>query len=159
MEKREPILYDIKNATEIVQEGLESAKEFFECKTLTESRVNALKKQCKEHSTTMAKKADELLTYKTENFMKAYPLGTGAKEYVKEEFKRITTHMRSHQKCVNSELAKILEDKEKEEKPAPTAAPAVQPSGSGTSIQIEHDPMNSYNPLIWKDCKLTMKTI
>ena len=159
MEKREAILYDIENATEIVQEGLESAKEFLECKTLTESRVNALKKQCEENSTTMAKKADELLTYKTENFMKAYPLGTGAKEYVKEEFKRITTHMRSHQKCVNSELAKILEDKEKkEERPAPTAAPAVQPSGSGTSIQIEHDPMNSYNHLICKDCKLTMQT-
>ena len=158
MEKREAILYDIESATEIVEESLESAKEFFECKTLTESRVNALKTQCEDHSAKMAKKADELLTYKTEKLMKVYLLGTGAKEYVKEEFKRITTHMRSHQKCVNSELAKILEDKEKEEKPAPTAAPAVQPSGSGTSIQIEHDPMNSYNPLIWKDCKLTMKT-
>ena len=67
--------------------------------------------------------------------------------------------MRGHQNCVNSELAKILADKEKAEKPAPTAAPAVQPSGSGTSvIQVEHNPMNSYNPLIWKDCKLTMKT-
>ena len=106
----------------------------------------------------MAKKSDELLTYKSEKFMKAYPLGAGAKEYIKEEFKRISTHMRGHQKCVNSELAKILADKEKEEKPAPTAAPAVQPSGSGTSIQIEHDPMNSYNPLKWMDCKLTMET-
>ena len=63
----------------------------------------------------MAKKADELLTYKTENFMKAYPLGTGAKEYVKEEFKRITTHMRNHQKSVNSELARSLKDKEEKE--------------------------------------------
>ena len=125
---------------------------------MTEPRVNALKTQCKDHSVKMDNKSDELLTYKSEHFMKAYPLGAGAKEYIKEEFKRISTHMRGHQKCVNSELAKILEDKEKEEKPAPMAAPTVQPSGSGTSIQIEHDQMNSYNPLIWKDCKLTMKT-
>ena len=91
--------------------------------------------------------------------MKAYPLGIAAKEYVKEEFKRITDHMRYHQKSVNSELAKILKDKEeKETKPAPTTTPVVQPSGSGTSIQVEHDPMNSYNKADWKDCKLTMQT-
>ena len=89
----------------------------------------------------MADKGKELLTYKTNKFMKAYPLGIAAKEYVKEEFKRITDHMRYHQKSVNSELAKILKDKEeKETKPAPIETPVVQPSGSGTSIQVEHDP-------------------
>ena len=159
IDKREAILYDINNATEIVQEGLESAREFLDCKTLTESRVDVLKKQCKDHSKTMAKIADELISYKTNEFMKAYPLSLGAKEYVKEEFKRITNHMRYHQKSVNSELARILKDKEEKEiKPAPMAAPAVQPLGSGTSIQIEHDPINSYTPLIWKDWQLTMKT-
>ena len=44
MERREAVLYDIDNATEIVQEGIESAKEFLECKTLTEARVDILKK-------------------------------------------------------------------------------------------------------------------
>ena len=95
MQDREAILYNIKNSTEIVQEGLESAKEFLECKTLTESRVQILKRQCKDHSNTMAKKADELLTYKTREFMKSYPLGIGAKEYVKEEFQSITQHTRN----------------------------------------------------------------
>ena len=67
--------------------------------------------------------------------------------------------MKLHQKCVHSELVMILEEKEKQEvKPMPTDAPAVQPLGSGRSIEIEHDPMNSYNPMMWKDCKLTMKT-
>ena len=135
LEKREAILHDIENATEIMQERLESATEFLGCKTLTETRVNALRTQCEDHSVKMDNKSEELLIYKSEHFIKAYPLGAGAKEYIKEEFKRISTHMRGHQKCVNSELAKILADKEKEEKPAPTAAPAVQPSGSGTSIQ------------------------
>ena len=78
MKDREAILYDIENATEIVQEGLESVKEFLECKTLTESRVQILKRQCEDHSNTMAKKADELLTYKTREFMKSYPLDIGA---------------------------------------------------------------------------------
>ena len=36
IDKREAILYDIDNATEIVQEGIESAREFLDCKTLTE---------------------------------------------------------------------------------------------------------------------------
>ena len=104
MENREAIRHDIENATEIMQERLESAKEFLGCKTLTEPRVNALKTQCKDHSVKMDNKSDELLTYKSEHFMKAYPLGAGAKEYTKEEFKRISTHMRAHQKCVNSEF-------------------------------------------------------
>ena len=55
MERREAILYDIDNATEIVQEGIESAREFLECKTLTESRVDILKKQWEDHLKTMAK--------------------------------------------------------------------------------------------------------
>ena len=96
MKDREAILYDIENATEIVQEGLESAKEFLECKTLTESRMQILQTQCKDHSNKMAKKSDDLLTYKTKEFLKSYPLGEGAKNYVKEEFQRITKHMRLH---------------------------------------------------------------
>ena len=49
IDKREAILYDIHNATEIVQEGLESVKEILDCQTLTESRVNILKTQCEDH--------------------------------------------------------------------------------------------------------------
>ena len=48
MDKREAILYDIDNATEIVQEGIESAREFLDCKTLKESRVDILKKAMRE---------------------------------------------------------------------------------------------------------------
>ena len=66
---------------------------------MTESRVNALKKQCEEHSTTMAKKADELLTYKAENFMKAYPLGTGARVCQRGIQKDHDSHEESPEKC------------------------------------------------------------
>ena len=57
--------------------------------------MEILKRQCEDHSNTMAKKAVELLTYKTKEFMKSYPLGIGAKEYVKEEFQSITQHTRN----------------------------------------------------------------
>ena len=43
-------------------------------------------------------------------------------------------------------------------KPATTEAPAAQSSGGATVVEVQHDPMNSYNPMMWKDCKLTMKT-
>ena len=71
LEKRETILHDIENATEIMQERLESATEFLGCKTLTEPRINALNIQCKDHSVKMDNKSYELLPYKSEHFMKA----------------------------------------------------------------------------------------
>ena len=49
IDKREAILHDINIATEIVQMGLVSAKEFLDCWTLTDLRVIILKTQCKEH--------------------------------------------------------------------------------------------------------------
>ena len=52
-DKREAILHDIDNATEIVQMELVSAKEFLDCQTLTDLRVNTCKTQCKEHSKAM----------------------------------------------------------------------------------------------------------
>ena len=76
---REATLYDIENATEIVQVGLENAKEFLDCKTLSDPRVEILKKQCEDHDNKMAKITEDLLTYKTKEFMKKYPLGVGAK--------------------------------------------------------------------------------
>ena len=128
-------------------------------KTLSDPRVKILKKQCKDHDNKMTKITEDLLTYKSKEFMKKYPLGEGAKEYIKEEFQRITKHIKLHQKCVHSELAMLIKEKGKQEvKPVPREAQAVQPSGSRTSIEVQHDPMNSYNPMMWKDCKLTMKT-
>ena len=53
-DKAEDILHDIDNATEIVQMELASAREFLDCQTLTDSRVNLLKTQCKEHSKSMS---------------------------------------------------------------------------------------------------------
>ena len=43
LEKREAILHDIENATDIMQERLESAKEFLECKTLTECTEDTMR--------------------------------------------------------------------------------------------------------------------
>ena len=102
----------------------------------------------------------KVFNYKTNEFLKIYDLSEEAKTYVKEEFKLITNHIMVHQKGVNTKMAKILKQKaEKEEKPAPTPAPVVQPSGSGTLIyEMEHNPMNSYNKVDWKDCKLTMQS-
>ena len=105
---REAALFDIENATEIVQVGLENAKEFLDCKTLSDPRVEILKKQCEDHDNKMTKITEDLLTYKSKEFMKKYPLGEGAKEYIKEEFQRITKHIKLHQKCVHSQLAMLI---------------------------------------------------
>ena len=152
--------HNIEEATEIVQMGLENANEFLKYKTLSEPRVTKLKKQCEDHNTRMDEIASNLIKYKSENFTKKYPqIGQGAKENIREEFQRLTKYIQLNQKVIHAEMARILDEKEKQEvKPAATQAPAAQASGGATVVEVTHDPMNSYNPLIWKDCKLTMKT-
>ena len=86
-EKAKVILHDIYNATEVVQMELTSAREFLHCQTLTDSRVNLLKTQCKEHSKAMSDKWKELFNQKTNEFMKVYSLSLEGKTYVKEELK------------------------------------------------------------------------
>ena len=61
-DKREAILHDIDNATEIIQIELASAKKFLDCRTLTDSRVIILKTQCEEHSKAMSDNWKELVT-------------------------------------------------------------------------------------------------
>merc|ERR1711954_368802 len=99
----------------------------------------------------MSDKWKELVNHKTNEFMKVYSLSLEAKIYVKDEFKQVTAHMMAHQKSVNTEMAKILTDKEeKETKPTSAATPVVQPSECGTMVhQMEHDPMNCYNKADW----------
>ena len=109
-----------------MQIGLENANEFLECKTLSEPRIIILKKQCEDHDNKMAEITADLVKYKSREFMKKYPLGEGAKEYIKEEFQRLTKHIKLNQKCIHSELAIILEKKGKQEvKPVPMEAPAT----------------------------------
>ena len=48
-DKAKVILHDIGNATEVVQMELTSAREFLNCQTMTDSREDQLKTQCKEH--------------------------------------------------------------------------------------------------------------
>ena len=141
---REETLHDIEAATEIVQMGLENATEFLKYKTLSEPRVLKLKKQCEDHDNRMDEITSDLITYRSTNFIKKYSLSPGAKENIKEEFQRLTKHIKLNQKCIHSELARILEEKEKQEvKPVTTEAPAAQPSGSATVVEVQHDPMNS----------------
>ena len=152
--------HDIVEATEIVQMGLENANEFLKFKTLSDSGVTKLKKQCEEYDTEMDNIALKIIKYKSENFTKKYPnIGQAAKENIKEEFQRLTKYIQQSQKIIHSEMSRIISEKEKqEEKPATTQAPAAQASGGVTVVEVSRDPMNSYNPMIWKDCKLTMKT-
>ena len=139
--------------------GLENATKFLKYKTLSEPRVLKLNKQCEDYDNRMDKITSDLITYRSTNFIKKYSLSPGAKENIKEEFQRLTKHIKLNQKCIHSELARILEEKGKQEvKPVPIEAPAAQPSGGTTVVEVQHDPMNSYNPMMWKDCKLTMKT-
>ena len=152
--------HDIVEATEIIQMGLENADEFLKLKNLSDSDVTKLKKQCEEFDTSMDEIASKIIKHKSENFTKKFPqIGQGAKENIKEEFNRLTKYIQNCQKVIKVETARILSEKEKQEaKPIPTQAPAAQASGGTTVIEVSRDPMNSYNPMIWKDCKLTLKT-
>ena len=105
---REETLHDIEAATEIVQMGLENATEFLKYKTLSEPRVLKLKKQCEDHDNRMDKITSDLVTYKSTNFIKKYPLSPGAKENIKEEFQRLTKHIKLTQKNIHAELARFL---------------------------------------------------
>ena len=86
-DKAKVILHDIDNATEVVLMELASAREFFNCQTLTDSRVNLLKTQCEEHSKTMSEIWKQVFNQKTNEFMKVFNLSFEANTYVKEEFK------------------------------------------------------------------------
>ena len=91
--------HDIVEATEIVQMGLENANEFLKFKTLSDSGVTKLKKQCEEYDTEMDNIASKIIKYKSENFTKKYPqIGQGAKENIKEEFLRLTKYIQNCQK-------------------------------------------------------------
>ena len=152
--------HDIVEATEIIQMGLENADEFLKLKNLSDSDVTKLKKQCEEFDTSMDEIASKIIKHKSENFTKKFPqIGQGAKENIKEEFNRLTKYIQNCQKVVKVETARIISEKEKlEAKPIPTQAPAAQASGGVTVVEVSQDPMTSYNPMIWKDCKLTMKS-
>ena len=78
-DKANTILHDIDNATEIVQMELASAREFLNCQTMTDSRVNLLKTQCKEHSKAMSEIWKQVFNQKTNEFMKVYNLSLEAK--------------------------------------------------------------------------------
>ena len=152
--------HDILEATEVIQMGLENADEFLKLKNLSDADVIKLKKQCGDFDTSMDGIAAKIIKHKSENFTKKFPqIGHGAKENIKEEFNRLTKYIQNCQKVMKMETARIIGEKEKQEaKPTPTQAPAAQASGGPTVIEVSRDPMNSYNPMIWKDCKLMQKT-
>ena len=78
--------HDIVEATEIVQMGIENANEFLKFKTLSDSGVTKLKKQCEEYDTKMDNIASKIIKYKSENFTKKYPqIDQGAVENIREE--------------------------------------------------------------------------
>ena len=99
----------------------------------------------------------ELIKYKSENFTRKHPqLGEAAKENIREEFQRLTKFIQGLKQKIHAEMFRILEEKEKQEgKPAAAQAATAQASGSTTKVEVSYDPMSSYNPMIWKDCKLT----
>ena len=119
-----------------------------------------MKKQCDDHDNSMDDTKADLIKYKSKNFTRKHPqLGEAAKENIREEFHRLTKFIQGLKQAIHAEMFRILDEKEKQEvKPAVAQAPAAQASGSTTKVEVSYDPMSSYNPMIWKDCKLTMKS-
>ena len=156
---RQSVYYDVMEATEIVQNGLEDANEFLKFKTLAEPRIDKMKAQCDAHDTSMDNTKAELIKYKSDYFTKKHPeLGEAAKLNIREEFLRLTKFIQVLKQKIHAEMFRILEEKEKEEKPAVVQGATAQASGGTTKVEVSYDPMSTYNPLIWKDCKLTMNT-
>ena len=151
---RQSVYYEIIEATEIVQNGLEDANEFLKFKHLDEPRITKMKAQCDAHDTSMDNTKAELIKYKSKHFTRKHPeLGEAAKLNIREEFLRLTKFIQVLKQTIHAEMFRILEEKEKEEKPVVAQGATAQASGGTTKVEVSYDPMSTYNPLIWKDCK------
>ena len=118
-----------------------------------------MKAQCEAHDTSMDSIKADLFKYKSDNFTKKHPeLGEAARLNLREEFLRLTKYIQVLKTVIHAEMFRILEVKEKEEKPVVAQGATAQASGGTTKVEVSYDPMSTYNPMIWKDCKLTEKT-
>merc|ERR1712081_45450 len=156
---RQNLYFEILEATDIVQSGLDDANEFLKNKHLDEPRINQMRDQCTEHDKSLDKIKADLFKYKSDNFTKKHlELGDAAKMNIREDFLRLTKYIQALKTVVHAEMHRILEEKEKEEKPAVAQGATAQASGGTAKIEVAYDPMSTYSPLIWKDCKLTDKS-
>merc|ERR1712081_34166 len=156
---RQNLYFEILEATDIVQSGLDDANEFLKYKHLDEPSINQMREQCTDHDKSLDKIKADLFKYKSDNFTKKHlELGDAAKMNVREEFLRLTKYIQALKTVVHAEMHRILEEKDKEEKPAVAQGATAQASGGTAKIEVSYDPMSTYSPLIWKDCKLTDKS-
>ena len=134
---RQSLYYEIIEATDIVQSGLDDANEFLKFKHLDEPRMNQMKDQCAEHDKSLDKIKADLFKYKSDNFTKKHPeLGEAARLNIREEFLRLTKYIQVLKTVIHAEMFRILEVKEKEEKPAVTQGATAQASGGTTKVEV-----------------------